>query len=307
MQLIVMRTYGRSLRLGLRRGHVVVAVAALVVLGLGAGLGGFFLGVHHAGAGLQLKAANLRTDIDRQNASLADLRVESQASVNAVAARMAQLDARLNQLDAMGTQIVGLAGLKASGFDFAALPGEGGPQPASEVPWKLASLDSATNTLEARIWREESELSALEAVLVHRKYKAQTIPRGKPIGEGWISSGFGWRTDPITGEREFHEGFDFAGHEGDPVRAIAAGVVTWAGPRYGYGRLVIVNDGEGYSTYYAHGKKILVQVGSVIKRGDTIALMGETGRATGPHVHLEVHHDGRPVNPGPFVAGKRGG
>ncbi|MGH8225615.1 MAG: M23 family metallopeptidase, partial [Gammaproteobacteria bacterium] len=221
MQLIVMRTRGRSLRLILRRRHTVVAAIVLVVLGVGTGLGGFFLGIHHSGAGLKLQAANLRNDIGRQSTSLADLRVQSQAGVNAVAARMAQLDARLNQLDAMGTQIVSLAGLKSNGFDFNAPPGEGGPQPAREVPWKLASLDTATDALEARIWHEESELSALEAVLVHRKYKAQTIPSGKPIGAGgWISSGYGWRTDPFTGERAFHEGLDFAGYEGAPVHAI---------------------------------------------------------------------------------------
>lgn len=308
MRLIVMRTRGRPLLLTLRHRHVAAAAAALVVLGFGIGVGGFLFGRHHAGTGFRHEASNLRGDIDRQNAALADLRVKSRADIDAVAARMAQLVARLNRLDAMGAQIVDLAGLKSGGFDFDATPGEGGPQPAKEVPWKLGNLNAATDALQSRVWREESELTALEAVLLHRSYKAQTVPRGKPVGaEGWISSGYGWRTDPFTGERAFHEGIDFAGHEGDPVHAVAAGVVTWAGPRYGYGRLVIVNDGGGYSTYYAHSKKILVQVGSVVKRGETIALMGETGRATGPHVHLEVHHDGRPVNPWPFVVGKGSG
>lgn len=304
MDLILLRRNQGPRRWVLRRRHAVAAAVAVLGLAVGAGYAGYAVGVHHAPWRLVARAQQLRHSIARQSAALAKLRTQNQGAVNAVAARMADLDAQVNRLDAMGAEIVRLAGLKKSGFDFDVPPGEGGPEPAREVPWQLGDLDAAATALSSRIWQEERELSALESLLVQKKLNAQIVPKGKPISGGWISSGWGWRTDPITGEREFHEGIDFAGRRGSHVHAIAAGVVTWAGPRYGYGKLVIVNDGDGYTTYYAHNETILVTVGEVVKRGQTISLMGETGRATGPHVHLEVHHDGRPVDPWSYVVGK---
>lgn len=301
---IVLRTRTGPRRFALERKHFAVGVAVLLMLALVASAGGYFLGRGHTNRLLATRLDSLQKRLASQNENLEQLRNRSQAGINAVASRMAKLDARLNRLDAMGAQIVSMAGLEKSGFDFSASPGEGGPQPENETPWALPDLGAATSELGRRIWREKSELAALEAMILHQQHNARIVPNGKPVGKGWISSGYGWRTDPFTGKRSFHPGIDFAGHAGSPVRAIAAGVVTWAGPRYGYGRLVIVNDGGGYSTWYAHGKKILVNVGDVVKRDDEIALLGTTGRSTGPHVHLEVHHDGQTVNPWPFVHGK---
>ncbi|MDN5864185.1 MAG: M23 family metallopeptidase [Gammaproteobacteria bacterium] len=303
---IVLRTRTGPRRFMLRRAHWCAALGLLFGLALAAAAGGFFAGRGYSSHVLVSRVYAMQGQLTRQSAKLEKLRQHSQAGVNAVASRMATLDARLNRLDAMGAQIVSMAGLEESGFDFTAVPGEGGPYPTNEEPWKLPDLSAATAALGQRIWQERSELAALEAMLLHRQYNAQTVPSGKPVGSGgWISSGYGWRTDPFTGERSFHPGIDFAGHEGDPVHAIAAGVVTWAGPRYGYGRLVIINDGGGYTTWYGHSEKILVQVGDVVQRGEAIALLGDTGRSTGPHVHLEVHHDGDTVNPWPYVQGKR--
>jgi len=270
----------------------------------GGAVGGYFLGVARAPASLVSQTRHLRSQIHRQTAALDNLRTQSRGAINAVAARMARLDAKVNRLDAMGAEIVNLAGLKKTGFDFQAPAGEGGPAPADEAPWHLRHLGEAVTALSSRVWHEERELTALESLLVHRKLSAQIVPKGKPIHGGWISSGWGWRTDPMSGEREFHQGIDFAGHKGQKIHAIAAGVVTWAGPRYGYGKLVIINDGDGYTTYYAHNEKVRVSVGDVVKRGETISLMGQTGRATGPHVHLEVHHDGHAVDPWKYVAGR---
>lgn len=270
----------------------------LVVAGAGAG---YLLGARRAPAQLLARTHKLQKQIRNQKQTLENIRTQNQGAVNAVAARMAQLNAQVNRLDAMGAQIVDLAGLKKSGFDFSAPAGEGGPDNGDEKPWHAGNLNQAANALSQRLWHEERELIALESLLTHKKLSSQIVPRGKPVRGGWISSPYGWRTDPFTGEREFHEGIDFAGREGAKVHAVAAGVVTWAGPRYGYGNLVIINDGDGYSTYYAHNEKVLVKVGDIVTRGDVISLMGETGRATGPHVHLEVHKDGKPINPWRFV------
>ncbi len=304
MEVIVVRSGRPSWRCRLRSRYGALLLGATLLL-VAAGVGiGYLVGAQRAPAALMARAHALKSRIEHQKTALADLRTQSQGAINALAARMAQLNAQANRLDAMGAEVVRLAGLKKSGFDFSAPVGEGGPDTGDEQAWKSDKLDSAVSALSQRLWHEEHQVLALESLLTHKKLNSQIVPRGRPVRNGWISSGYGWRTDPFTGEREFHEGIDFAGREGSKVHAVAAGVVTWAGPRYGYGNLVIVNDGDGYSTYYAHNKKVLVQVGDVIKRGDVISLMGETGRATGPHVHLEVHHDGRPVDPWRFVVGK---
>jgi murein DD-endopeptidase MepM/ murein hydrolase activator NlpD len=301
---IVLRTHGGPRRFPLKRRHFVACSVAVLLVAVAALTMGYFVGRGHTRNKLVTRVGSLQNKLSRQNDDLKQLHDRSQAGIDAVASRMAKLDARLNRLDAMGAQIVSMSGLDKSGFDFSVPPGEGGPRPKDEQPWALPNLGKATSELDQRIWREKSELAALEAMIMHREHNAQTLPKGKPVGHGWVSSPYGWRTDPFTGKRAFHPGMDFAGQANTPVRAIAAGVVTWAGPHYGYGRLVIVNDGGGYTTWYGHGKKVLVKVGDVVTRGEEIALLGTTGRSTGPHVHLEVRHDGKTVNPWPFVHGK---
>ena len=120
--------------------------------------------------------------------------------------------------------------------------------------------------------------------------------------EGYISSSFGERMDPFNGEEAFHKGVDFASDAGTDVLAVASGIVgLWAGPREGYGNLVEINHGNGYVTRYGHAEKTLVDVGDKVERGQAIAVVGSTGRSTGPHVHFEVVKDGRQIDPMAFV------
>jgi murein DD-endopeptidase MepM/ murein hydrolase activator NlpD len=116
-----------------------------------------------------------------------------------------------------------------------------------------------------------------------------------------MSSYFGKRTDPFTGKSATHRGVDFAGKSGSEVIAVADGVITWSSSRYGYGELVEINHGNGYSTRYAHNSENLVSVGDEVRKGQTVALMGDTGRATGPNLHFEVLKNGRRVNPVKFI------
>jgi len=141
-------------------------------------------------------------------------------------------------------------------------------------------------------------------VVIDRDLKKQIHPEGRPVAGGFISSYFGEREDPFSGEEAYHKGVDFAGTAGANVMAVAAGVVTWAGNRTGYGNLVEINHGDGYITRYAHNQRTLVSVGQTVKRGDPIALMGSTGRSTGPHVHFEVVRNGRQVDPLSFIGRK---
>ena len=141
----------------------------------------------------------------------------------------------------------------------------------------------------------------MESMLIDRSLQEQTSPEGRPAMSSWISSLYGFRTDPVTGRREFHQGMDFAGRPDTPITAVAAGIVTWSGPRFGYGNLVEVSHGNGYLTRYAHNRKNLVTVGEKVEKGEIIALMGTSGRSTGTHVHFEVVRNGAHMNPRQYV------
>jgi murein DD-endopeptidase MepM/ murein hydrolase activator NlpD len=119
--------------------------------------------------------------------------------------------------------------------------------------------------------------------------------------QGWTTSRFGYRKSPFTGRREFHKGYDIANREGTPISCTADGVVTFQGPKGLLGNIIIIDHGHGMVTRYGHLSKILVKRGQAVKRGDKLALMGNTGRSTGPHLHYEVHLNGIPVNPEKYM------
>jgi murein DD-endopeptidase MepM/ murein hydrolase activator NlpD len=157
------------------------------------------------------------------------------------------------------------------------------------------------DSLEQRVDLRDAQLAALENVILARKLKEEIHPDGRPVHTGFISSYFGERQDPFSGHEAFHKGIDFAGAMGEDVVAVAAGVVTWAGERSGYGSMVEISHGNGYVTRYGHNQRTLVAVGQTVSRGQAVALMGSTGRSTGPHVHFEVLRNGRQVNPASFL------
>ena len=123
----------------------------------------------------------------------------------------------------------------------------------------------------------------------------------RPVVGGWISSHYGKRADPFTGNPAIHRGMDFAGPANSVILAVAPGVVTWSGPLRGYGNLIEIDHGNGWVTRYGHNASNFISAGDYVKPGQTIALMGATGRATGTHLHFEVLHQGRHLNPARFV------
>lgn len=235
---------------------------------------------------------------EREN--LAQARRETQAHLDALTQKLGTMQAQLARLNALGSRLATQARLDTREFNFSQTPGVGGPEePMSDatVPQIKASLDQ----LSARIDAKTAGLRRLEDVLLDREARAAVTPRGWPVKGGWISSGFGQRADPFTGKIAFHEGVDIADRLGSPIHAIAAGVVTYAGPREGYGLMVEIYHGHGLSTRYAHARALLVKVGEKVQRGQEIALLGSTGRSTGPHVHIEVLRFGRRVDPMPYL------
>jgi murein DD-endopeptidase MepM/ murein hydrolase activator NlpD len=128
-----------------------------------------------------------------------------------------------------------------------------------------------------------------------------TLSMARPVSGGFVSSGYGQRLDPFTGLPAAHRGMDFSGLSNSSILAVAAGVVAWSGAKPGYGNLIEIDHGHGWVTRYGHNARNLVAPGDYVKPGQTIALMGATGRATGTHLHFEVRYRGRAVNPARYI------
>jgi murein DD-endopeptidase MepM/ murein hydrolase activator NlpD len=245
----------------------------------------------------------LKEEIQRNRNEVARAAQKAREEMNALASRLAQLQAQSIRLGALGQRLVAAAKLDKTEFDFSQPPGVGGPPPESEstseieTPDFLRSLDQLALEMDDR----EQRLRALESFFMNRNLEHETVPGGWPIQHGWISSFFGVRTDPFTGLRAFHSGLDIAGAEGAEIHAVGAGIVTWSGDRFGYGNMVEINHGNGYITRYAHNRENLVKAGDVVVKGQVIGLMGSSGRSTGPHVHFEVIKNGRDVDPAKYA------
>jgi murein DD-endopeptidase MepM/ murein hydrolase activator NlpD len=283
---------------------VTLGVLALLVLGiLGTAFAlGMQLGQTSSGRLASGESARWVQILADQKRQIAELKERMNERVDAMAMRMGEVNAHVIRLDALGKRLTEMADIDSHEFDFDSAPASGGPESeGSGVTAQIPDISMKLNDLEQKVALRDSQLNALENVIIDRDLKKQIHPEGRPVKSGFISSYFGEREDPFSGEEAYHKGVDFAGTAGANVVAVAAGVVTWAGNRTGYGNLVEINHGDGYVTRYAHNQRTLVAVGQTVKRGDPIALMGSTGRSTGPHVHFEVIRNGRQVNPLTFV------
>ncbi|MEJ2402659.1 MAG: M23 family metallopeptidase [Xanthomonadales bacterium] len=246
----------------------------------------------------------LRFEIQSQQGAVDRLRRNNQLSVNALAVRLAELQAASTRLDALGERLAQMGQLSLEEFDFTQPAPVGGLGPDELDVLGPAGEQELYDSLEAlstRLRRQSSQLDALQTLMVNRQLESDLTPSGWPVRKGWISSRFGERNDPFTGERTQHHGLDFAGTRGTEVLSVASGVVTWAAKRSAYGKTVEIDHGNGYQTRYAHNGELRVKPGEHVDAGQVIALMGDTGRASAPHVHFEVLKDGRRVNPSRFV------
>jgi murein DD-endopeptidase MepM/ murein hydrolase activator NlpD len=303
MNIIVIRKGARPRQLNLS--HPLAAVAAVVVVG---GLltaltaAGWWMAVEFGPGRPAEQVIALRADLVQQRADLDAVRRATEEDLDAYAVRLGQLNAHVIRLDALGDRLTRLANLKQGEFNFDQPPAMGGPEVLlgdGQLP--AVDFQRSLDDLGRQIQDREKQLAVLENLLMNRNLQDRVRPAGRPVETGWISSYFGIRSDPFTGNRAAHYGVDFAGDVGDPIQAVAAGVVTWSGQRFGYGLMVEVNHGNGYATRYAHCSETLVRVGDTIKKGQLIAKMGTSGRSTGPHVHFEVLEGGRLVNPQVYI------
>lgn len=249
-----------------------------------------------------VQLVELEEKIEVEKAQIAKARMNAQSDLDALAAHIGQMQANVTRLNALGQRLVVVAKLDSDEFDFDQNPAYGGPHdPEADTGINLSTVLADLNE---QLQSREQQLSLLEDVIMRSELKKESKPAGRPIGKGWISSYYGKRTDPFSGKIEMHKGMDFAGKKGSDVKAVASGVVTWSGERYGYGNLVEISHGNGYVTRYGHNDDILVKTGDTVERGQTISKMGSTGRSTGPHVHFEVLLNNRQIDPLRFVQSK---
>jgi murein DD-endopeptidase MepM/ murein hydrolase activator NlpD len=273
----------------------------LVVLG-SAFMAGMQLGRDGQGRVMSGDALQRVGALAQERAQISELKQQLQLRIDAMAMRLGEVNAHVIRLDALGKRLTEMAEIDSREFNFDVDPPSGGPEGDGEgVSAQIPDLTAMLGQLERRVNSRDSQLTALENVILARELKAEIHPEGRPVAKGFISSYFGERADPFDGREAFHKGVDFAGNLGENVVAVAAGVVTWAGERSGFGKLVEINHGDGYVTRYGHNQRTLVSVGQTVKRGEAVALMGSTGRSTGPHVHFEVLRNGRQVDPLSFV------
>jgi murein DD-endopeptidase MepM/ murein hydrolase activator NlpD len=269
-------------------------LALVLLLSAGVALGA---GLRTGAAGARLAWLEGRTA--RQEAQLVETRDQAQREVNALAARLGELQAQANRLNALGERLAQAGQFDAGEFDFDAPVGVGGAGTATDMP--PGELRAGMDRLDAQFRASGAQLSVLESLLFNRRLALAATPSRSPIANSYVTSGFGRRADPFGGGGEYHKGIDFHARVGDPVTAVADGVVSYAGVRSGYGNVIEIDHGNGYVTRYAHNSRLVVRVGDLVRAGQVVARAGSTGRSTGAHVHFEVWDDGKVVNPRKFL------
>ena len=214
--------------------------------------------------------------------------------------QLGSLQAEAIRLKTLTNKLAEMSGLDIITEGLTQLPSQGGIADQGDIV-KLTEFDNYLEQLQTDFQHQNTGLSQIQDYLISEENIKSAIPHGSPVKKGWVSSYYGYRIDPFSGKKTFHNGIDIAGKAGSKVRSVADGIVTWQGSRGGYGEMIEIDHGNGYQTRYAHNQKLIVALGERIEKGQAIALMGSTGRSTGPHVHFEVLRDGKTINPANFL------
>jgi murein DD-endopeptidase MepM/ murein hydrolase activator NlpD len=247
-------------------------------------------------------AENWKSQLKQEKELLTQLKIKSDSKLQALTVSLAEAQARLIRLEALGEKLIRTGRLNKGEFDFNRRVAQGGlTENIKGDAFTKPTFSQELDNLHSQLEEKELQMLVLESLLDDQLLEQEVFLAGRPIKKGWMSSFYGNRLDPFTGKLARHKGLDFAGKENADIIAVASGVVTWSGDRYGYGLLVEIDHGQGFKTRYAHNKKNLVEVGEIVRKGQTLALMGSTGRSTGPHTHFEVLRNERTVNPEQYV------
>lgn len=304
--IFVGKRHGQSKAVALNGGVLAGLIFLVLALILAAGWAGYQVAVTKAAAEQPTESelvAEWRSKLEQQKAQLARVREDVQQQVDALTLRLGQIQGRMLRLDALGQRLMESGLVASDEFNFDQPPAVGGPEELGLAgdSYSAPELTEMIFQMERQLEDREKQLRLLDKVSSRQKLEDERYVQGRPITWGWLSSKYGYRSDPFTGKRTWHGGVDLAGKEGSDIISVAAGVVTWAGERYGYGNLVEVDHGDGLVTRYAHAKAVKVKIGDVVQKGQVVALMGSTGRSTGPHVHFEVIRNGKTEDPVKYI------
>ncbi len=284
----------------LRGRHLAFAGASLVAMVLGLSMLFSYVTVRHAA---EIRLPFLQDLIEAATAEQAKASREFvRGNINSMAVKLGQMQAQLLRLDSLSERLAGLAGVKSPDIKLLTKrqDGQGGPL-VTPISLSADQLGQAVESLSRDLEAKSDVMSLLENQLIDDRIRKSLLPTSLPIDMAWNASSFGWRIDPITGQAAMHEGVDFTADVGTPIMAAAAGVVINVERHPTYGNLLEIDHGNDLVTRYAHTSKVLVQPGALVKRGQVIAEVGNTGRTTGPHLHFEVRIKGVAHNPNRFL------
>ena len=236
--------------------------------------------------------------LSAQRSEAAKNQVYLRENLSVLAVKLGQMQSQMLRLDALGERLAKLSGISKQEFNFDKAPGQGGA--VSSVPSHDISVSELSQQMDAlmrKLDNRSDQMGLMDALLVQREAKKVALPSGRPVTTGWYSSNYGWRIDPFTGQKAYHEGVDFMADTGAPIYAAGGGIVVYSDTYAGYGNMIEIDHGNGLISRYAHTSKMLVKVGDVVMKGQEIGAVGSTGRSTGPHLHFEVRYRGAPQNP----------
>ncbi len=304
MQILITHTHSpRTLVLRLSRLQITAAALTLVMLLLllsGATYHFIFLKAARDGWPVvsQIVGLVVRDEIAQRDRFMRE-------NLDAMANKLGEMQAKMIKLDSVSERVLGLAGVKADDIKGIkrAGDGKGGPFVPLDRP-SLAQLDQAVGALDESADRHSDVFTLVESRLFERRMQALMVPTTAPV-EGPVGSGFGFRADPFTGRAALHTGLDFPAEAGTDVRAAAGGLVLSAETHANYGLMLEVDHGNGLVTRYAHLSKASVGAGDLVKRGQVVGQVGNSGRSTGPHLHFEVMVDAVTQDPAKFLASGR--
>ncbi len=224
-------------------------------------------------------------------------------NLDVMARKLGELQARLVQVESLGERVASLAGLPK---DQVKIRNGAGGILVSPQDHSLESLLLSMEAADAYAQGQSVKLATVESRLFGEKIRQFMLPTSLPVVGVSAGSGFGWRSDPLTGQSALHTGLDFPADVGTPILAAAGGMVVNREFHPAYGHMLEIDHGNELVTRYAHASRILVNTGDIVKRGQLVAEVGSTGRSTGPHLHFEVWHSGVAQNPQIFLqAGDR--
>lgn len=303
--IVVNKSHGRTKHFNLSGWSRVLLCVSVLGLPM---IAGFYIGSEFkrgeekSGLLIDEMVQDWRDAIQRQQQQIADIKQQSKSQLTAMTLILAEQQARLLRMDALGERLTSMAKLDEGEFDFSRPPPVGGPE-STELgeAYRPPSFMQELQQVADRVNDRQQQLATFAALMVERKLQEDTYVNGHPVKKGWISSHFGNRTDPFHGKVAHHSGVDFAGKLGSDIIAVAAGVVTYSGAQSSYGNMVEITHSREFKTRYAHNQANLVEVGDVVKKGQVIALMGTSGRSTGPHVHFEVYRHNRVTDPAAYI------